>query len=77
MAAINFSLNVVEQGTNDGNDAYIVTLIQNPTTIASGGTTLATFTGVGTNQSMAELIEQASGWARSVIAAANQNDSLN
>ncbi len=77
MAVINFSLNCVEQGTNDGNDAYIVTLLQNPTTIASGGSTLATFSGVGTNQSLGELVENALGWMRSTIAAANETDPLN
>lgn len=82
MAALNFSLNLTETG-DSGSGPYTVVLIQNPTTAASGGTTLKTFSASGPNAvganaaNVRELITQAMNWLSNTISKAQQTDTNN
>lgn len=89
MAAINFSVNLVETG-NNGSGPYTITLLQNPTA-ATGGTDVSANAGtvyfggaqvnlttnpVGTINPQ-ELMAYAAHVFGDIIAAANQQDPLN
>ena len=82
MSAINFALNITETG-DSGSGPYTVVLLENPTTAASGGTTLKTFSASGPNatgsnaSNVRELVTQALNWLSNTISKAQQTDSNN
>lgn len=76
MAALNYTIKLTDTGDN-GSGPYTAVVFKNPTTDASGGTTLVTLTNTGTVINPVELVAIAQGWISDNIAAANQSDTLN
>lgn len=76
--ALNYNIYFVDSATNgDGTGPYTVVLQQNPTTLASGGTTKYSNTNTLGTLNIIEMAKQAILAAVNANATANQSDSLN
>lgn len=76
--AFNYNAYFVDQAVNgDGTGPYTVVLTQNPTTLASGGTTKYSNTNAASNFNIIEMAKLAILAAVNANAAQNQSDPLN
>ena len=74
MAANNFSINLTDAG-DQGSGPYTGVLLKNPTTVASGGTTVSTV--VGTNLGLGDIVNSLMQSMRNVNAQVWDVDPLN